>query len=285
MTRLTPKMIEDVPLHVPDRDTVLRKILGFGLRDLAFYSLGIDPKMDVSKLTIGVVPVTSGEGVTQGFSLSVLAIVEHIGFHGFITKECDIAGLSEATRKGADIVMMADDKEFIALNLKEGRSADNTLATAMAYFTAFKMAMGGVNGKEVLLIGVGRIGLQVLDMLTREGARVTIIDKDDDRIAAVMRKFPGVVVGKDIETAVKEANAFINASPASIPGKWIKKGAVVSSPGMPYSFDREGEERIGKLIHDPLPTGVAVMAVWSASYSLLPESDHPRIQRFEGLYD
>lgn len=283
MTRLTPKMIEDVPNHVPDRDKELKKTLGIGLRELALSSLGLDKKMDISKMTIGIVPVTSGKGVTQGFSLSVCAIVEHIGFHAFVTTECDVAGLAEATKRGADIVMMADDKEFIALNLKERRFADNTLSTALAYFTALKMAMNGVKGKEALVIGVGRIGTQLVNMLSREGAKVTIVDKDEKRTAAIKKAFPDVIVAENVEKAVKNASAFINASPARIPGEWVREGAIVSSPGMPYSFDSEGEKRMGKLIHDPLQTGVAVMAVWSASYSLLPESEYPNIRRFEGI--
>ena len=44
--------------------------------------------------------------------------------------------------------------------------------------------------------------------------------------------------------------------------------AIISSPGMPFSFDEEGQRRAGALIHDPLQIGVSVMAVWSASQGL-----------------
>ncbi|MCL2786298.1 MAG: hypothetical protein FWD81_03650, partial [Methanomassiliicoccaceae archaeon] len=48
----------------------------------------------------------------------------------------------------------------------------------------------------------------------------------------------------------------------------IQEGAVISSPGVPYAFDEEGERRAKMIIHDVLPLGVAVMAIASIGLSL-----------------
>ncbi len=45
---------------------------------------------------------------------------------------------------GADIVFMADDLEFVAVNMRERRCADNTHSTALGYSSGLKRAMGGV---------------------------------------------------------------------------------------------------------------------------------------------
>lgn len=268
MTRLTPEMISAVPESMASRDARLKKDLGLSMKGLAAMAVGVqEDDIDLTRFKAAVVPVTSGKGVTSGFCPSVSAITEHLGMRSFVTNGTDVAGLAEALAERSDIVFMADDSEFIALNVKTSRYADNTRSTAMAYFTAMKHSLGGVGGQDVLVIGAGRVGSCVVELLVRDGARVKVAEADPARTRAIHSRFPQISVCNDLESCVRQADNFINASPARIPGNWIRQGAVVSSPGMPYSFDAEGEQKMRVLVHDPLQLGVAVMAVWSASYS------------------
>ena len=269
MTRLTPCMIRDVPLSFAERDAELTRTLGMSLKDLAYESVGIGNRdLSMEDLTAAAVPVTSGMGATDGFSDSVCAIVENLGMDAFVTNRTDVAGFSDAISAGADIVFMADDEEFVAFNSRARTYSTNTRSTALGDFTAPTPAAGGLKGREVLLVGAGRVGTYAAELLSREKALVTVVDVDEVRAEILIQGRSNFRVSVDLETAVRDSTLVFNASPARIPGEWIRKGAIVSSPGVPFSFDEEGLRRIGTLIHDPLQIGVSVMAVWSASRSL-----------------
>jgi 3-methylornithyl-N6-L-lysine dehydrogenase len=273
MTRLTPSMISDVPRSLEGRDDDLMETIGVSLKGLAYSSVGVDEKeLDIGSFRAAAVPVTSGKGVTSGFCDSVKAIIQHLGMDSFVTGHTDVAGLAEALQRKADIVFMADDLEFIALNVQEHRFSDNTHSTALGYTTALDRASGGVRGKEVLVVGAGRVGTCAIEMLLARGAKVRFVEAEKARAAQVEKQLM-VVAEQDFRKAVERSRYILNASPARIPGEWISEGAIVSSPGMPYSFDEAGERKMHKLIHDPLQIGVAVMAVWSASFSMAREQE------------
>ena len=262
-------MIKKVPYASVERDRALISSIGTDMRGLAYEAVGVNPdSIPLEDYSTAVVPVTSGKGVTQGFTESVCSILQHLGMKSFITQRTDIAGLSDALAAKVDIVFMADDAEFIALNTRTGTFSDNIRSTALGYVTALKIAAKGLQGKEVLLIGAGRVGDKMADMLEAEEAKVTITDIDVSKSRALQKKHVDFKVCEDIETAVRNFTLILNASPGKIPGEWINEGTIVSSPGMPYSFDEEGVKKMKILIHDPLQIGVSVMAVWSASLSL-----------------
>jgi len=264
-------MIKNVPYASSDRDIELRRTIGTTLKGLAFDAVGLDEdEMVLEDYLAAAVPVTSGKGVTAGFSESVAAIAEHLGMRTMVTRRADVAGLSDALAAKADIVFMADDEEFVALNVHAGRCADNTRSTALGYVTALRRAAGPLTGRKVLLIGAGRVGTRAGELLAAEGAAVTVVDADESRAEALRQRYRGFTACRDLEEAVRGSDLILNASPARIPGEWIQEGAVVSSPGMPFSFDDEGLRRMRVLIHDPLQIGVSVMAVWSASLSRQP---------------
>ncbi|HEY3420287.1 MAG TPA: 3-methylornithyl-N6-L-lysine dehydrogenase PylD [Methanomassiliicoccales archaeon] len=269
MTRLTYEMIENVPDSMGLRDERLRHDLGMDMKCLAYLALGLEESdLNLNGFKAAAVPVTSGKGVTPGFCDSVCAITRHLGMESHVTEGTDVAGFYQAMEAGADIVFMADDQEFVAINMREHRAADNTHSTALGYFSALKRAVGPLAGKEVLVIGAGRVGSCAIDLLADEKASITVMDSDLSKIESVKRRYPDVRTVNDLERAVSGAGAIINASPARIPGEWIREGAIISSPGMPYSFDDLGESKARVLVHDPLQIGVSVMAVWSASYSM-----------------
>lgn len=270
MTRLTTAMIEEVPHTLDGRDGDLLKKLGLDLKDLALESLRVcEEDLDLGALRVAAVPVSSGIGVIPTFCLSVCAITRHLGMDSFVTSKADVAGMAEAIAEGVDIVFMADDEEFVALNIQAGTFSDNTRSTALGYCTALEIAAGGLRGKEVLVIGAGRMGQWVIEWLGAAGARVSLTETDRTKATLAREQF-GATVVPSLQKGVRNADLIFNASPAQIPGSWIKKGAIISSPGVPYGFDREGEEKARMIIHDPLQIGVAVMAIWSAMCSGRP---------------
>lgn len=269
MTRLTPAMIHDVPYAMRERDHKLGRSLGRDLKGLAYEAVGLDVNEHVMEdLTIACVPVTAGQSTISGFSDSVCAVAEHLGSRSFVTKRTDVSGFLDAISARADIVFMADDEEFVAFNVKAGQAVNNIRSTALGYFTALRLAAGPLDEKDVLLIGAGRVGSKAADLLAAARARVTVVDADLSRVEALLKTHHSFISEGVLETAVRKASLIYNASPARIPGEWIRDGAVVVSPGMPFSFDEEGMRRMRMLVHDPLQIGVAVMAVWSASLSL-----------------
>lgn len=65
-------------------------------------------------------------------------------------------------------------------------------------------------------------------------------------------------------------------SPAAIPGRPLKDGCIVPSPGVSYPFDREAERKL----HIPLRTGVlnpaeraAFSVRWAGEFTMMTMSD------------
>ncbi len=273
MTRLTSELIEEVSFSLEDRDRDLMAKIGLTLKGLAVRAVfPTQDDLDVSHVRAAAVPVTSGNGIIPTFSCSVCAVAQHLGMDCFVTENGDIAGLSEAIKAGVDIVFMADDKEFIALNLRSGRYADNTRSTAYGYCSVLEAALGGLSGKDVLVIGAGRVGSVAIKRLQSRGAQVSLVEADEAQALRAVDEC-GVNWIRDPCQGVERANAILNASPARVPGEWIGEGTVISSPGVPYGYDVEGEMKAKLIVHDPLQIGVAVMAIWSASLSMtaIPE--------------
>lgn len=267
MTRLTPDVIRGIPETISSLDTALEKIIGADLRHLACNAAGINAEdICFESYTVAVVPVTSGKGVISGFSESVAAAIREIGMHSFVTEGSDVTGTAEAYRSGADIIFMADDENFIALNTKARMFTDNIRSTAKGYVAALKCVEGCLSGKTVLVLGAGRVGTVATEILLEQGAKVEVADILWNKALILEKKHRSVKARADLERAIEDNRLILNASPGKIPGKLIQKGSVISSPGVPYAFDREGETK-ATIIHDVLSLGVAVMAVSCAILS------------------
>ena len=139
----------------------------------------------------------------------------------------------------------------------------------MGYAVCLKNAAGGLEGKQVLVIGAGRVGTWAAKIMLGWGADVAVTDivpQKAERLAAI-----GARPLRDVEKAVSENTLILNAAPYIIPGEIIAEGSIISSPGVPHYFDREGRRRCKAIIHDPLEIGAAVMAVNSAAYTIKRE--------------
>lgn len=266
MTRLTPDMIEGVPDDKLDLDQRLLKATGKTVKGIALEAAGLPDDTDLSGFRAAAIPITSGMGIIGGFSTSVDAIVRRLGMDCHVTEGTDVLGFSQAVADGCDIMMMADDRMFVAYNSRERKYTDNSWGTAKGYSVALKNAAGGLEGKDVLVIGAGMVGSWAVRFLMEMGANVSVTDiihEKADRLAKI-----GARPLTDIAAAISEHTLLLNAAPFIIPGEIIAEGSIISSPGVPHYYDQVGRSRAKAIIHDPLEIGAAVMAVNSAGYSL-----------------
>jgi len=267
MTRLTDEMVKDIIGTLDGTNDMLAALTGMNTIELACDAAGVGPDtIDLDGLKVGVVPVTSGLGIIKKFSESVAEIVRKLGMDAFVTEAADVTGLAEALSAGAEIIFMADDIKFIAINTTNGRFSNNSFSTAAGYVSALKGAAGGLNGKKVLVLGAGRVGGIAAELMDAMGADVTVYDIDKEKMADVSERI-GVKATDDLKGALSSHDLVFNASPAPIDGRYVKEGAVFSSPGIPFPFDELGMKKARTIIHDPLDIGVAVMAVQCASFS------------------
>lgn len=266
MTRLTPDMIEGVPDDKLDLDSRLLKSTGKTVKGIALEASGLDPDTDLSGFRAACVPITSGLGIISGFSASVNAIVSRLGMDSHVTEGTDVDGFAQAVAEGVDIIMMADDRMFVAYNVRENRYTDNSWGTAKGYSVALKNAAGGLEGKDVLVIGAGFVGSWAVRFLREMGANVFVTDIVYEK-AERLREY-GAEPLRDVQKAISEHTLLLNAAPYIIPGEIIAQDSIISSPGVPHYFDQVGRSRAKAIIHDPLEIGAAVMAANSAGFSI-----------------
>lgn len=270
MTRLTEDVIWGVPDDKMDLDGRLMKATGKTVKGIALEAAGLDmDDYDLSRFTAAAVPVTSGLGIIGGFAKSVDAITARLGMRSYVTESTDVAGFAEAVGKDTDIIMMSDDPMFISYNTLERKYTDNSWGTAMGYAVCLKNAAKGVEGKDVLVVGSGRVGTWATKILIGWGANVTVTDIIHEKAEALTSL--GAKAERNVEKAVSDNTLLINAAPYIIPGEIIAQGSIISSPGVPHYYDLEGRTRCKAIIHDPLEIGTAVMAVNSAAYTIKKE--------------
>ena len=125
-------------MAVEDR---LREATGLGLRDLALRTVTDgDRCVQLHGARVAAVPISSGQGVISGFSRLRRGHLQHLGCDAWMTTQPDVRGIQAAIAAGAQVVFLADDHRFIALNVTKGCSADDDPATADGYVTALEAA-------------------------------------------------------------------------------------------------------------------------------------------------
>ena len=117
MTRLTAEHVQETMAKLRQVDAELRERTGLDLNGVARRAIGLEehksepPKQGVA---LTAVPIRSGGGVIRGFAEAVCAIAAHVGVASRVARAADVAGMAEAYRSGADILVMADDRRFVA---------------------------------------------------------------------------------------------------------------------------------------------------------------------------
>jgi 3-methylornithyl-N6-L-lysine dehydrogenase len=268
VTRLMAEEVRLIPRELPDYDAGLLRKTGLNLGQLAARATGLAcERYQPRERQVAVIPFTTGLGIIGGFSEAVCAIAGHLGFRARVTETTDAAGLAEAYRDRADVVIMADDNIYVAINLAERSVVDNDEATARGYVTALKAMAGSLKDREVLLIGAGRVGQEAALALGEVGARIIIYDMDrkkEYKLAAWLEEQYGLSVLCDIalEEALGRNPLIFDASPgeAFIGEELVGENTIAAAPGLPLGFTPEALNKLGKrLIHDPLQIGTAVM--------------------------
>jgi pyrrolysine biosynthesis protein PylD len=272
VTRLAAEDVTSIPAELADYDSELTAKTGCSLREVACWATGIQEELiqgSLESIRIGVVPITAGRGTITGFCEAVAGISAHMGCRSFITQATDVAGLTEAFEEKADIIMLADDHRFIALDTASGRMVENAVATGKGFVAGLSLMAGDLNKKNVLVIGCGPVGRSATAELVAMRANVSVYDTHSTRsidLAETLKRSSKVEINviKDLDSALKSHKFIIDASPAVdiIQARYITADTRISAPGVPVGLDQEALLKIGnRLLHDPLQIGVATMVI------------------------
>jgi pyrrolysine biosynthesis protein PylD len=176
MTRLTETDVAELTSELVAVEDRLYQATGLGLRDLALRTVVGDQRcVQLHGARVASVPISTGQGVITGFSACVVATLLHLGCDAWATTQPDVRGIEAAVAAGAQVIFLADDHRFIALNLTKGGSSDNDHATADGYVTALDAASGGLEGREVLVLGLGHVGRAAVRRLDARDALVFVV--------------------------------------------------------------------------------------------------------------
>jgi len=267
LTRLKPADVLHIPRTLEQYEKELRNKTGCSLLQIAEDAANTKKSVGslFSKSKAAVVPITAGRGAIEGFSDAVAAILNHIGLPTVITRGTDVVGIGEAYAQEADVVFVADDIKFVAINTRTMRVVDNATATAKAYVAALSKMAGGLMGKRVLVIGAGNVGTAAVSNLILRGAKPLAVDIDRSRLKSLKARFGGrVAVFDSSAEAVRRTSLIINTAPVRnlIHSDMIHENTVISNPAIPLCLTEAALSKVGRnVLHDPLQLGVATMAV------------------------
>ena len=268
MTRLTSEQVQKILVNLLNYEQELIEKTGSSLLGIAKHAIKIknDVTSVLSNTTAAVVPITAGEGTIQGFAEAVIAILTHIGINAYITKKKDVGGFAEALSGQADVIFAADDHMFIAVNLQTRYASDNSICTGKAYVAALDLAVKGIKGKTVLVIGYGPVGQAVTIELLYRRANVVLYDIDKVRMGYAKREFKERIhIVHSIKEGMGYTNLIVDATPVPniISEDMITEDTFVAAPGIPLGLTSTALKKLASahLIHDSLELGVVTMAL------------------------
>lgn len=272
MTRLMSQDIMDISVSLHRFDTELQEKTGRTLLGIACHAAGTEERLAkdfIPSVRIGVIPMTCGQGLIEGFAEAVESILAHIGFKAFVTQNTDVSGIAETFENNADIIMLADDRRFVALILKSCCVIDNAVATGKGFTAGLDLMAGGLKGQEVLVIGCGPVGQNAAEALIHLGAKVSAYDINQKRCRNLAEQISrshevGMVIETSLEHALNNHRFVIEATNSAdvICGKDIGSETLIAAPGMPLGITMAAyRESKARILHDPLQTGVATMGL------------------------
>lgn len=267
MTRLKQNDVVHIGTTLEAYNAELVRMTGCSLREIAAYAVGKKASEDdTHKPKIAVIPMTCGQGIIKGFVESVVSIISYLGFKTVITKSSDAGGVAEAVQNGSDILFMADDERFVAINVRTGKVSDNGDATGKGYVAGLVHMCHGLEGEKVLVIGAGPVGISAALALVRCGAEVSVYDIDlsaSQRLSeALIKQGYDATIETELDSALNRHSILVDACPTGefIMLRHISEDTKIAAPGIPLGVQVEGIAQLSnRLIHDPLQIGVATM--------------------------
>ena len=254
MALLTPEDLENIKRQLQEADSAVRRVTGLDIKGVCKDFYGTTSCSE----KVGIVPVTSGNGIIGNFSASLHAITEYFGFDSFVTNMPDVSGYYEAVRNGAQIILMADDNTFLAHNLKNGKIANNQPCTGIIYAEIASRYLKA-DSKDVLAVGMGKVGFPGVAHFVQKGFRVYGYDADRALLEKTVASLG--ITPFDPDTPRKFSIIF-EATPCAdtIYEAVLSENCVISTPGIPCAISRELQKKYGvELVMEPLGIGTASM--------------------------
>jgi pyrrolysine biosynthesis protein PylD len=254
MALLTPKDLVDINRQLQEADSVVRRVTGLDIKGVCKALYGTSPSSE----KIGIVPVTSGNGIIGNFSASLHAITQYFGFNSFVTDMPDVSGYYEAVRNGAEIILMADDHTFLAHNLKNGKIANNQPCTGIIYAEIASRYLKA-DSKDVLVVGLGKVGFPGAAHFVQKGFRVYGYDPDETLLKRTVSSLG--IIPFDLENP-KKFSIIFEATPCAntVPDSVLSENCFLSTPGIPCAISEELRKKYDvQLVTEPLGIGTVSM--------------------------
>lgn len=268
MTRLKTKDIADIAANLNEYDTRLLSQTGQTLKGIACLTAGIGEGRLLKlrgRISVGVIPFSCGQGIISDFSETVVSIINHLGFSAFVAADSDVTAMVDACHREADILFMADERRFVAIDLHSRSVVDNADMTGRGFTAGLALMAGDLRGKSVFVIGCGEVGCAATESLLRLGAEVAVYDVNRSSTRALTRQTGNAIkVEPSLDAALMHYDLIFDASPAAdiIGVGHIDEKTFVAAPGMPCGTTAAAIEKLNRLLlHDPLRISVACMLV------------------------
>jgi len=264
MSRLQAEWLKNLEQNIAAYEQDLLEKTGLDFPGIAATANGISRDV-ICKMAhtsgIAVVPVTAGKGEIGGFAESVAAILSQAGFRTRVMPQTDVDGLYSAyTAPDIDFVFLADDDTYVGLDLNCRRISENSRATARGFVTVLEaMCPEGLPGKEVLVMGCGKVGTYATEALLERGALPVLFDK------TAAAKTLGERLGLPLCSGREEIKRYSYLIDATNEGDWmtpdlLHENAIIVAPGVPLSFTEAAFATHGdRLVHDLLHIGTLTM--------------------------
>lgn len=257
MTLLNESNLRSITVRIPILNSRYQRITGKTVYEIGCHAAGVEP-MPMSErrsLKVASVPVTAGGGLIGNFAEVVAIILQRFtDVEAFVTQGTDVTGFQEAILAGADIIFTADDVTCLAYNVHTGKQSDNSLATGRAFAALLELASGMIDD-EVLVLGMGKVGIGAYRFLTEKGIPVKWYDPKPNISNDIDREM--------IEPRWKDAcwKYIIDATytPCFIDAENVSADSVVAAPGIPFGLTSEAVDKSRLIIHDELETGIVTM--------------------------
>jgi len=254
MALLTSEDLKNINRQLEEADSAVQRVTGLDIKEICKALYGTSPCCE----KIGIVPVTSGNGIIGNFSASLHAITQYFGFDSFVTDMPDVSGYYEAVRNGAEIILMADDHTFLAHNLKNGKIANNQPCTGMIYAEIASRHLKA-DSKDVLVVGLGKVGFPGTAHFVHKGFKVYGYDADK---ALLEKAVSNLGITPFDPSCPRKFSMIFEATPCAntIPEAVLSENCVISTPGIPCAISDNLRKKYDvELVMEPLGIGTASM--------------------------